>query len=349
MTSSTSLDPPPTKLEYIAKDKEFTKMPDELANIDWTKPISWGKYAPYPPSEEVDDIDTSILSTNKQQTSTSKQQSTNTTSLPLPLTPEDTLPTFQPPHRALEFHIHATSGRARYTTVHLPHGGVKTPVFMPVGTKGTLKGLSPMDVMQSDALNNEIILANTYHLALQPGTELIRDVGEEEGDGLHEFMGWDRNILTDSGGFQMVSLLKLAEITEEGVTFENPFINKNENEDKQTCTPTEKVDESNNKEDTNTTTSRKRQCPDDVSTVDTSKSQRMLLRPEDSIYHQNNIGSDIMMALDDVVSSVTDDDTRFRIATYRTVSACLFECVILSGRVFLIYLYLSADLIYVSS
>ena len=56
---------------------------------------------------------------------------------------------------------------------------MKTPVFMPVGTKGTLKGLSPMDVMQSDALNNEIILANTYHLALQPGTELIRDVGEE--------------------------------------------------------------------------------------------------------------------------------------------------------------------------
>ena len=310
--SDQSFDPPPTKLEYIAKDEDFTKMPDELANIDWSKPISWGKYAPYPPSEEVDDTDTST--------------STLSTHIPLPLTPEDTVPTFQPPHRALEFHIHATSGRARYTTVHLPHGGVKTPVFMPVGTKGTLKGLSPMDVMQSDALNNEIILANTYHLALQPGTELIRDVGEEEGDGLHEFMGWDRNILTDSGGFQMVSLLKLAEITEEGVTFENPFINKNENEGKQTCTPTEQVDDSNNKEDTATTT-RKRQCPNDVTTVDTSKSQRMLLRPEDSIYHQNNIGSDIMMALDDVVSSVTDDDTRFRVATYRTVSACLVECV----------------------
>jgi len=316
-SSDQSFDPPPTKLEYIAKDEDFTKMPVELANIDWAKPISWGKYAPYPPSEEGDDIDTSTLSSS----TTSKQQ-TYTTPIPLPLTPEDTVPTFQPPHRALEFHIHATSGRARYTTVHLPHGGVKTPVFMPVGTKGTLKGLSPMDVMQSDALNNEIILANTYHLALQPGTELIRDVGGEEGDGLHEFMGWDRNILTDSGGFQMVSLLKLAEITEEGVTFENPFINKIENEGKQTCTPTEQVDDSNNKEGT---TSRKRQCPDDDNTtISTSKSQRMLLRPEDSIYHQNNIGSDIMMALDDVVSSVTDDDTRFRVATYRTVSAFLF-------------------------
>ena len=140
-------------------------------------------------------------------------------------------------------------------------------------------------------------------------------------------MGWDRNILTDSGGFQMVSLLKLAEITEEGVTFENPFINKNENEDKQTCTPTEEKDDDSNSKEGTTSSSKKRQCPNDVTTVDTSKSQRMLLRPEDSIYHQNNIGSDIMMALDDVVSSVTDDDTRFRVATYRTVSACLVECV----------------------
>ncbi|KAL7550253.1 hypothetical protein ACHAWF_013496 [Thalassiosira exigua] len=150
---------------------------------------------------------------------------------------------------------------------------------MPVGTKGTLKGLTPMDVAQSDALDNQIILANTYHLALQPGTELIRDAGGG-GGGLHEFMGWDRNVLTDSGGFQMVSLLKLAEITEEGVTFENPF----EDQDRKA-----------------------------------SKSQRMLLRPEDSIHHQNNIGSDIMMALDDVVSSVSDDKTRFEIATYRTL------------------------------
>ena len=100
----------------------------------------------------------------------------------------------------------------------------------------------------------------------------MRDMG-----GLHKFMQWNRGILTDSGGFQMVSLLKLAEITEEGVTFANPF---------------EK---------------------------DANSSERMLLRPEDSITHQNNIGSDIMMALDDVVSSVADNDERFEIATYRTL------------------------------
>jgi queuine tRNA-ribosyltransferase len=182
---------------------------------------------------------------------------------------------------------------------------------MPVGTKGTLKGLTPMDVTRSGALDNQIILANTYHLALQPGTELIRDAG-----GLHEFMNWGRNILTDSGGFQMVSLLKLAEITEEGVTFENPFMDANVNED--ICDKTEGENEDK------ATGKRKRPCPS--TTTEKSKSQRMLLRPEDSIYHQNNIGSDIIMALDDVVSSVSDDKTRFEVATYRTVSCyCYFS------------------------
>jgi len=162
-----------------------------------------------------------------------------------------------------------------------------------------------MDVTRSEALNNQIILANTYHLALQPGTELIRDAGEDTGGGLHKFMGWDRNILTDSGGFQMVSLLKLAEITEEGVTFENPFKDADDGEE----VGAENYDGGGNK---------KRPHPSSTSAKQI-KSQRMLLRPEDSIYHQNNIGSDIMMALDDVVSSVADDDTRFRIATYRTL------------------------------
>jgi len=223
------------------------------------------------------------------------------------LVPENTPAEFQPPHPALTFHVHATSGRARYATVHLPHGPVSTPVFMPVGTKGTLKGLTPMDVTRSDALNNQIILANTYHLALQPGTELIRDAGAS--GGLHEFMGWDRNILTDSGGFQMVSLLKLAEITEEGVTFENPFKNADDGDGERSA-----GNDDAGSEDESTSSKRRKSS---------SSSQRMLLRPEDSIYHQNNIGSDIMMALDDVVSSVTDDDTRFRIATYRTVSCWL--------------------------
>ena len=106
----------------------------------------------------------------------------------------------------------------------------------------------------------------------------------------------------------MVSLLKLAEITEEGVTFENPFGDACDDD----------VAEENGGRRQDEATRRKR--PRSPGSVETSKSQRMLLCPEDSIYHQNNIGSDIMMALDDVVSSVADDPTRFRIATYRTVS-----------------------------
>lgn len=167
-----------------------------------------------------------------------------------------------------------------------------------------------MDIAQVEALNNQIILSNTYHLALQPGTELIRDQG-----GLHAFMNWDRNILTDSGGFQMVSLLKLAEITEEGVTFENPF----QEADTHANTATEKDKDVSESEKTSAGCKRKSSANDDVSTHLPAKSQRMLLRPEDSIYHQNNIGSDIIMALDDVVSSVSDDTARFEVATYRTL------------------------------
>jgi tRNA-guanine transglycosylase len=292
-STTTHHGPPDTDPQYLVKEEDFTKLPPELANIDWTKPISWGKYAPYPPSDDI------IVSAT---TST-----TNNTAPPLPLTPEGTPPTFAPPHSALTFHIHATSKRARYTTLHLPHGPISTPVFMPVGTKGTLKGLTPMDVTNCNSLNNEIILANTYHLALQPGTELVRDAG-----GLHEFMNWDRNILTDSGGFQMVSLLKLAEITEEGVTFENPFQESGEDE-KKSCGMEGDVEVQTN--------GKKRSSNNSISKTEqsSSKTQRMLLRPEDSIYHQNNIGSDIIMALDDVVSSVSDDTTRFEIATYRTL------------------------------
>lgn len=279
--------PPATNSEYIVKDEDFTKIPSELSNIDWTNPVSWGKFHPYSPTQANDEPAKAVAP-------------------PLPLTPENTPPNFQPPHPALDFHVHAASGRARFATLHLPHGPVSTPVFMPVGTKGTLKGLTPMDVTQSSALGNQIILSNTYHLALQPGTELIRNAGKE--GGLHEFMGWDRNILTDSGGFQMVSLLKLADITEEGVEFENPYTDDN---DKHIYTEDDdrRVDVSSSK---------KRPCSSHP--AENRKSQRMLLRPEDSIYHQNNIGSDIIMALDDVVSTIANDDIRFRIATLRTVS-----------------------------
>ena len=115
------------------------------------------------------------------------------------------------------FHLQASVHRARAGLLHLPHGTVHTPVFMPVGTKGSIKGLSSSQLMDDPSLSPEIILGNTYHLGSQPGTPLLKELG-----GLHSFMNWPRNLLTDSGGFQMVSLLELAEITEEGVKFQSP-------------------------------------------------------------------------------------------------------------------------------
>ena len=226
---------PTEQLEKSKEVQDEPELPEELRSVDFSRPISWRKF----PGDA------------------------------LPLIPQGTEPHFTQESPALCFHMHGRCGQARAATVHLPHGPVPTPMFMPVGTKGSLKGVALADEVISDpALNCPILLSNTYHLALQPTTPLLKKLG-----GLHEFMGWPRNILTDSGGFQMVSLLKLAEITEKGVTFESPF----------------------------------------------QKGERLLLRPEDSIQHQLDIGSDIMMALDDVVSSVACDDVRFREATHRTL------------------------------
>lgn len=100
---------------------------------------------------------------------------------------------------------------ARAGIVHTPHGSFETPIFMPVGTQASVKGVSPDELKD---LGAGIILSNTYHLFLRPGMELIREAG-----GLHNFMHWDRAILTDSGGFQVFSLGDLRKITEEGVTF----------------------------------------------------------------------------------------------------------------------------------
>lgn len=149
------------------------------------------------------------------------------------------------------------------STLTLPHGDVLTPVYMPVGTKGTIKGLTSQEM---DTMGCRLLLGNTYHLAYQPGGGYLEKVG-----GLHKFMNWKHNILTDSGGFQMVSLSKLCEITEEGVKFESP--------------------------------------------VDGSE---MFLPPEGSMKEQNQIGADIMMALDDVVMTTTEGD-RMKIACERTV------------------------------
>ncbi len=100
---------------------------------------------------------------------------------------------------------------ARIGVFHTPHGDIETPVFMPVGTQATVKGLRPEDLK---ALNAQIILSNTYHLFLRPGESIVKKAG-----GLHKFMNWDRPILTDSGGFQVFSLAKLRKISEEGVEF----------------------------------------------------------------------------------------------------------------------------------
>ena len=111
----------------------------------------------------------------------------------------------------LSFEIKATKGSARRGTLHTPHGPVETPVFMPVGTQATVKGIS-QDVLEE--LGVQILLSNTYHLYLRPGIEQVRKLG-----GLHGFMSWPRAILTDSGGFQVFSLSELRKVTEEGVTF----------------------------------------------------------------------------------------------------------------------------------
>jgi len=137
-------------------------------------------------------------------------------------------------------------GRARTGTLVTAHGVIETPVFMPVGTQGTVKSLAPTDLHDIRA---QIILGNTYHLYLRPGDELIAKLG-----GLHKFMAWNGPILTDSGGFQVFSLSGLRHITEEGVTF--------------------------------------------ASHIDGS---RHLFSPEKVVSIQRNLGSDIMMVLDECV------------------------------------------------
>jgi queuine tRNA-ribosyltransferase len=109
------------------------------------------------------------------------------------------------------FTISATDGRARTGTIAMRRGEIRTPAFMPVGTAATVKAMKPADVRATGA---DIILGNTYHLMLRPGAERLARLG-----GLHEFMGWERPILTDSGGYQVMSLADLARVTEEGVAF----------------------------------------------------------------------------------------------------------------------------------
>jgi len=137
-------------------------------------------------------------------------------------------------------------------------------MFMPVGTAGTMKGLLPEQV---ESTGCRLMLSNTYHLSIRPGVEVVEKAG-----GLHSFMKWPHSLLTDSGGFQMVSLNKLMELTEEGVEFESPY-----------------------------------------------NHSKTLLTPEESINVQVGLGSNIMMQLDDVVSSTAHDDNRYKTAMERSI------------------------------
>lgn len=116
---------------------------------------------------------------------------------------------------ALQFEVLATEGRARRGRLTLNHGVVETPIFMPVGTYGTVKAMAPDELERDGA---QIVLGNTFHLWLRPGLDVIEAHG-----GLHRFMGWDKPILTDSGGFQVFSLGKLRKISEDGVRFASPI------------------------------------------------------------------------------------------------------------------------------
>ncbi|NCY26506.1 MAG: tRNA guanosine(34) transglycosylase Tgt, partial [Alphaproteobacteria bacterium] len=113
----------------------------------------------------------------------------------------------------LRFTLHSTDGAARRGTLSTAHGDIRTPAFMPVGTAATVKGMTPEAVRGTGA---DIILGNTYHLMLRPSAERIAKLG-----GLHRFMNWERPILTDSGGFQVMSLSKLRKINEKAVTFQS--------------------------------------------------------------------------------------------------------------------------------
>jgi len=157
-------------------------------------------------------------------------------------------------HKPLKFNIIGTFNKARASIMTLPHGQVETPVYMPVGTKAAMKGLLSCDM---ERMGCKLMLSNTYHLTLEPGEEFIWDNYK----GVHNYMKWNRNLLTDSGGFQMVSLSKLMTVTEEGVEFTSHI----EGDDR-----------------------------------------KIMLTPEKSIQIQNKLGSDIMMALDDVLKPTSE-------------------------------------------
>ena len=150
------------------------------------------------------------------------------------------------------FHVAATDGAARAGTISMQRGDIRTPAFMPVGTAATVKAMKPEGVRASGA---DILLGNTYHLMLRPGAERVTRLG-----GLHKFMNWDRPILTDSGGYQVMSLSDLTKVTEEGVAFKSHL-----------------------------------------------DGSRHMLSPERSMEVQRLLGSDIVMAFDQLVQTTSSE------------------------------------------
>ena len=153
------------------------------------------------------------------------------------------------------FNIHATDGAARTGAIRMLRGEIRTPAFMPVGTAATVKAMKPADVRAAGA---DIILGNTYHLMLRPGAERVARLG-----GLHHFMGWERPILTDSGGYQVMSLSELTRRSEEGVAFKSHL-----------------------------------------------DGARHLITPERSTEIQRLLGSDIVMAFDELVPTTSTRDVQ---------------------------------------
>ncbi|HYJ51712.1 MAG TPA: tRNA guanosine(34) transglycosylase Tgt [Allosphingosinicella sp.] len=153
------------------------------------------------------------------------------------------------------FSVAATDGKARTGLIRMSRGEIRTPAFMPVGTAATVKAMKPADVRASGA---DVILGNTYHLMLRPGAERIARLG-----GLHEFMGWERPILTDSGGYQVMSLSELSKVSEEGVAFRSHL-----------------------------------------------DGSRHMLSPERSMEVQGLLGSDIVMAFDQLIKTAESRDAQ---------------------------------------
>src|SRR6478672_3615795 len=156
----------------------------------------------------------------------------------------------QKPADTFAYHLKAQDGHARLGEISTTRGVIRTPAFMPVGTVATVKALYPEQVAASGA---DILLGNTYHLMLRPGAERIAKLG-----GLHSFMRWEKPILTDSGGFQVMSLSKIRKISEEGVQFQSHL-----------------------------------------------DGSRHMLSPERSIEIQRLLGSDIVMAFDQLVPTTS--------------------------------------------